>query len=1300
MDYITEAQVNKYKEDINWINGVYKGTSNIKDKDSSYIDTSNLFNNAKTLDQYTNALIKAVSENKSNSNQSIVIPLDPWFEQYGYTSISVNGDAIFKEKNISPVSAIYKMLKENPSKFKRVFSNIKFYFILGDACFILDTNTVGSTTYRTFRDIILASYKPGGPAQPSTEVKKTKNLDTLLNVEKKEAEENPVNPMKLPENDQRTILNTKEIELEIMEIVNNIVNTASSEEEANKMMQEDMRLKELLAQVQANNMSNINTSSAMVNMNKMRSRRMQGLNADFMNLQVNGKTVRDMMKDKVEEDIPETSLKIDSINDEWKKLKYINFEKKYDLDSDIVKCIYHFTKTSYPISIRNIKVEDTSTTEDYVNTYTVECEDYTGKRFTLKFDVPLFINNRFMKLGGNEKIINGQLLLLPCIKTDNDTAQLVSNYNKVFVRRYGMVGRSYSSSDRLIKALKKANGKVKDLKITTGNNSKICMKYSLYADYIDLASNFSEIKTKDFDFIFNQDFYRQIDPTLDNKKLPIYLHMESNTMSIYDDSKNNQPVSTVIAQILCEQSPEFKKIYEATVKANKMVYSQASILKNRMPVIVILGYLLGLTNTLKKAGIKYKFIDKKISKSNNDSELKVMSNPDLYDNIKFNDGYLYYEQTYESSMLMNGLFDCDTENYSFSEVDNRKFWLDQLDLFGGRLLSDGLDNFMDLFMDPMTEEVCNKFKLPTDFCGLLLYASDLLVDTAYNKHTDITGNRYRTNEIVAGYVYKELASAYGKYKLSIKHGRKEPMNIKQNAILLAVMTDSMSSDLSTMTPLLEKESANTVSFKGLSGMNSDRSYSLDKRTFDDSMINKLGLSTGFAGNVGITRQATIDMDIEGERGYVKNSSLNDVSDAKTMSATEAMTPFGTTRDDPFRSAMTFVQTSKHSMRTKGSAPLLITNGADDALPYMIGNTFAFKAKDNGKVVELVENEYMILEYNNGDHDYVDLSVIVKKNSDGGIYVTVQLKPDKKLGAKFSKGEVVAHDPLSFSTKYGATDELSYNIGTLAKVGILATDEGFEDSTIISEWLSEAMTSDVTMMDDVVLDANANIYYIAKPGQKVQEGDTLLLFQNAFTEEEQNALLRNITDPDLVNDLGRIKKTSHYTGVVQDIKIYRTKPISYYSKSIQKVITDYENRYKKKIEEYDKYGITGIRKEVNNYELPNTGKLKNVGDGILIEIYIMYEDKFSIGDKNVAQSACKGVCKDIFPAGKEPWSEYRPEEKIHAFYAINSFMGRMITSVLVSGAINKGLIELDRQVKGIMGYKWKTLEEMQLPLNKK
>ena len=45
-------------------------------------------------------------------------------------------------------------------------------------------------------------------------------------------------------------------------------------------------------------------------------------------------------------------------------------------------------------------------------------------------------------------------------------------------------------------------------------------------------------------------------------------------------------------------------------------------------------------------------------------------------------------------------------------------------------------------------------------------------------------------------------------------------------------------------------------------------------------------------------------------------------------------------DDPFRSAMTFIQTSKHSMRTTKSMPLLVTNGADQAMPYMASDTFA------------------------------------------------------------------------------------------------------------------------------------------------------------------------------------------------------------------------------------------------------------------------------------------------------------------------------------------------------------------------
>jgi len=66
---------------------------------------------------------------------------------------------------------------------------------------------------------------------------------------------------------------------------------------------------------------------------------------------------------------------------------------------------------------------------------------------------------------------------------------------------------------------------------------------------------------------------------------------------------------------------------------------------------------------------------------------------------------------------------------------------------------------------------------------------------------------------------------------------------------------------------------------------------------------------------------------------------------------------------------------------------------------------------------------------------------------------------------------------------------------------------------------------------------------------------------------------------------------------------------------------------------------------------------------------------------------------IFPEGQEPYTEFRPEEKIHAMASSRSFNARMVTSPIVSGAINKGLIELDRQVKEIMGITPKPIEEV-------
>lgn len=264
--------------------------------------------------------------------------------------------------------------------------------------------------------------------------------------------------------------------------------------------------------------------------------------------------------------------------------------------------------------------------------------------------------------------------------------------------------------------------------------------------------------------------------------------------------------------------------------------------------------------------------------------------------------------------------------------------------------------------DPITRRICKMYDLPEDFCEGLIYSSNLLSDTKFNKHTDISGNRFRTNEIIAGYTYKELSKAYADYRTKLKKTGKATMTIKQSAIIDAIMADSTASDASTINDLWYAEANNTVSFKGLSGLNSDRSYSLEKRTYDESMTNVIGMSTGFAATVGVTRVVTTNSNISSKRGYISDSTdaKKNMNDVNTMTTAENLTPMCTTHDDPFRLAMSYVQRTKHDMRVAGGDPLLITNGMDDALSVFTPDVFSFNAK---KMEELLKEMMTILLYN-------------------------------------------------------------------------------------------------------------------------------------------------------------------------------------------------------------------------------------------------------------------------------------------------------------------------------------------------
>lgn len=1314
-----KLRVNRIKDECKYIKYTYPNIDKYKNK-NIYID-NHIYNKIFSMSEAYNkdkaiellyALFDRFINNPnydSYTRKTVFIPVNEWASDIPTTSL-------FEfSKSINPFSMIVRLFKK-PRENLNKLAGIDFIFIGNDSWFKMKMEDLDMKNLNLFKTNILKIRNNDIVEDNVPEDKediKTRligKIEDLTGIEVNNISRvhkvDPISPVVAAVKDQPQLVIAKSAtgdtqvvdptkiekptEEKINQSVEAIVDYTKNAEEAEKEMDNSVDLKELILQAK-------NDQDDTFKISATRKARMDDLNDKFLKEKIANSTIAELVAIK---DTPlqstDLSSKVETIDDEWANLKKPNFEADYNIDADIMKCLHSLSQNKdIPMSVIDVTVEDRSTSEDSILTYTVHLEDSLGKRHTLRFDMPKIINKRFLRLRGNDKIIPGQLINLPIIKTDEDTVQVVSNYNKIFITRYGQVGKINQSTNALIRALTKLKEnnyklEVKDdndiptpSKIDLGNNAKISAKYELPAEYVELSKIFNKVTTSDGRvYYFNRD---ELIHKLEEKKVKVESDQGFMVVGITKDNQAITVPETGVSSALINHLGIHEYAYTFMKPGARMTYSQASILNSKIPLIVVMAYTAGLTGALNAAGVEYNLSEKRPTNTKN--------------YFRFNDGFLSFNDNYapDAALLVNGLAVINTQEYSLTDIDTKAMWLDVLDDFGGRNRADGLDSFANLMMDPITVEVCKTYKLPTDYIEVLAYASSLLTTNKFNRHTDITGNRFRTNERLVHFLYKSLATSYGMYLREIKNNRKDAkMTMKQSAVIDMALSDVTTSDLSKLSPLLELESANTVTFKGLSGMNSDRSYSLDKRTYDKTMINKLSMSTGFSATVGINRQSTINMGIESTKGYIKSGGeLDRMSDANTLSITEALTPFGTTRDDPFRTAMTFIQTSKHGMRTTEQDPLLVSNGADQALPYLTSDTFAHKAKWNA-VVEEITNDYMIIanKSNPKEKEFIDLREKVEKNSDGGFFITIKLDTFKnyKKGDSIKAGDIVAYDKSSYSDTVGVGN-LAYNIGTLTKIAIMHTDKGFEDSAIISQSLSEKMASEIVLQVDVLMDAKDIDIQCVEVGKQLHEGEVIMSYRAALEDQDATDIINKMVQKnagsdskELMDEIGKIKVKSKVTGKLQDIKVYSTIPTSEMSKSLASFVNKYNGPVDKMKSKLGKLGIDGSQYGTSGV-LPPVGKLKHCEGKVLVEFYIKYYDKMSVGDKLVYFSALKGVVKEIFPEGKEPYSEYRPEEKVHSFLPVGSINARMVSSVLTLGSINKVLIELDRHVKDIMGVKW-------------
>lgn len=582
--------------------------------------------------------------------------------------------------------------------------------------------------------------------------------------------------------------------------------------------------------------------------------------------------------------------------------KFANFDKEYTekcLEKNIDDSVAILSQADEKIFVTNKTVKDSSTPMDLKETYTYELEDEYGTKMKLSFDVPKIVDNSYVYLNGTKKNIRHQFILKPIVKTSPDTVQIVTAYNKVFIRRLGAVNQNINKISTYL------NKNTEKFRVKTGNCSMQNESYILPLDFSMLSKYFAEFTVRDVTFYMAVDILMKRYQVLNKKPLT---YDTVNEIPIGINNKTKEAVMLKLTDSYTDFlynyfNPEDKVTISKLKRKPRYIVASAKIMGRNLPIILFMMFCEGFAKVMEKANIEYKFVDAK--------ELKQFD-PMHYDSIKMNDGFIVWKKDpFRNELLMNGFKYCNLEDFNYEDLESKDTFISLILPFypGNAKIHNALDNYKDFLLDEKAKEILTDFGYPTDLTSLLIVAAGMLTDTNFLIENNLNNMRIRSNEVIADLVYKDVTAAYSNYRTGAKKkGKKKRISMKKSQIIDDLLNSdtNMIEEFSALNPVLELEKQRSVTFKGIRGIQLDRAMTLPRRAYDRSMIGTVGMATSPDANVGVVRAMTLEPQIKSTYGYIDTSKdVSELNSANLFTVSELLNPLGAMHDDPDRTAMDF-----------------------------------------------------------------------------------------------------------------------------------------------------------------------------------------------------------------------------------------------------------------------------------------------------------------------------------------------------------------------------------------------------------
>lgn len=911
---------------------------------------------------------------------------------------------------------------------------------------------------------------------------------------------------------------------------------------------------------------------------------------------------------------------------------------KETLPKHILKMITHVQNAN--MILDNVEIEKTETIMGSNLNYMVRLIPVEGSPTTLRFPIPEIQEDGTYTANGVKYAMRNQRGDYPIRKVASAKVALTSYYGKFFVYRSRKAVNDYAKwivDEVMSIGFSPDIDRISDVRTANVFHMNIKAPRSISS----LAKQIKEftVKAKDDEaFVFHLDLSKIkenfnmeiVQPWIDKGFMPIAISNKRHVIYYEGDS------FYLIHGEKVEPLGELEEILGLDIAGAPAEYCELKIGGKYVPIGMILAWDYGLTELVRRLKIQTRRVPVGTRVNQQPGEVALVFNDETL---------LFNKQDRLACLLLGGFLEFKRviRGFSITDFDQKGVYQNVLDATGGgtRVLRE-INLARDMFVDPITRQVLEQLKQPTDFMGILVFATELLMDDMHRPELDMSEMRIKGYERVAGAVYQELVKAMRTHNARPGKSR-YPIEMKPFAVWQALAQDPSIVVVKDINPIANLKMREEVTFTGAGGRSKD-TMTAATREYGKNDIGIISEATKDSGEVGINTYLAPNPQLKNTLGMPVPVEEKDLSMSSIFSSSVLASPQAT-RDDMKRMGFISIQ-HEHGVAVNGQMENILRTGYEPVIAHRASEMFAVTAKQKGVVKEVTE-EGISVQYADGSTKSYPLGRQYGENA--GMTIPHTLVTNLKVGTKFTEGDAIAFNKGFFKPDTLNPRQVVWCNGTYANFALCEPADVIEDASVICQELANMLETEQTKQRTIIVKFSQAVHRLVKVGESVKYDDVLCILQDDITSGLD---LYDDADIDSLKALGSQAPKAKYDGVVERIEVFYRGDKEDMSDAIRKIVNQSDRETASRRKAMGKTVVTG--------EVDEGFKVKGNSiplDSVAIRIYITGPEPAGVGDKIVLVNQLKSIIGKVI---KEPM-QAKDGTKVLGRFSYTSVARRIVNS---------------------------------------